>query len=92
MSEIERFHCSVSYCKHAHAPTRIKEDIVAPFLSENKVGCAKGKYSSLGILWEYDIWGCSSIQAYHFCAISIIYPDVTGACGPEELSNLNIAE
>ena len=29
--------------QHAHAPTRIKEDIVAPFLSENKVGCVKGK-------------------------------------------------
>ena len=78
--------------QHAHAPTRIKEDIVAPFLSENKVGCVKGKQSSLGILWKYDIWGCSSIQAYNLCAISIIYPDVTGECWPEKLGEVKIKD
>ena len=77
---------------YTHVPTRIKEDIVAPFLSEDKVGCAKCKFPSLVILRECDSWRCSSIQAYHLCAISIIYPDVTGACGPEELGDVNDAE
>ena len=72
-------------------PTRIKEDVVASFLSEDEVEL-ESKFPSLAILWEYDIWGCSSIQAYHLCAILIIYSDVTGKCGSEELGNVNIAE
>ena len=70
-------------------PTRIKEDIVASFLSEDKVGCAKCKFPSLASLWECDSWRCSSIQAYHLCAISIMYPDVAGPCGSEELGDVN---
>ena len=77
---------------YTHVPTRIKEDIVASLCSEDKVGCVKCKFPSLASLWECDSWRCSSIQAYHLCAISIIYSDVTRPCGPEELREVNIAE
>ena len=66
-------------------PTWIHKNIVSPFFSEEKVVSAKCKFPSQGTLWEYDSWRCSSIDAYHLCTTFLIYLDVSGTCGPEDL-------
>lgn len=66
-------------------PTRIKKNIVSPFLSKEKVQSTKCELPSQVSLGEYDSRRCCCINAYHLCTTFLIDFDVSGAGRPEDL-------
>ena len=73
-------------------PTRIKKNIVSPFLSEEKVQSTKCELPSQVSLGEYDSWRCCCINTYHLCTTFLIDFDVSGAGGPEDLNTAIIKQ